>query len=184
MLTIIVPSADEYFDESLGENGEFVTPEGTPIELEHSLVSLSKWEMKWEKPFLSAVDKTNDETFSYIEAMLVTPNVPPELLQKLSPANITDVNNYINRKMTATWFSNADDSKKSTETITNELIYYWMIALNIPIECENWHLARLLTLIRVVNQKSSPPKKMGRAEAMQKQRELNAQRRAASGSAG
>jgi hypothetical protein len=183
VLTINIPG-EEYFDESLGDNGEFVTPTGMTIELEHSLVSLSKWEAQWEKPFLIDTEKSVDETFSYIHAMVLTPEVTLKDVKTFPQETIAVIDEYINRKMTATWFSNAEPSKKSSETITSELIYYWMIALQVPIECETWHLNRLITLIRVCNQKNSPPKKMSREEVLRRQREQNAARRAASGSAG
>jgi hypothetical protein len=162
----------------------FIDPETTSLDLEHSLVSLSKWEAKWEKPFLSSVEKTDEETFDYIYFMILTPNVPRDFLNLLSNDNIQEINEYINKKMTATWFSNVEEAKKSSEAITSELIYYWMIALNVPIECENWHLNRLITLIRVCNQKNTPPKKMTRAEALAQQREMNAKRRAELGTSG
>lgn len=183
MLTIKVALGDERVIETK-DGVEFVDPEYAVLELEHSLVSLSTWEAKWEKPFLSTTDKTDEETYSYIEAMLLTPNVSPDILLRISAGNINDVNDYINRKMTATWFRESKDNKKSQEVITSELIYYWMIALNIPIECETWHLNRLITLVRVCNQKNSPQKKMTTQEAMAQQRALNAQRRAEMGTNG
>lgn len=184
MLTIHVAIGEEQVLEQ-GDEVLFIDPETTPLELEHSLVSLSKWESKWEKPFLSSIEKTDEETFDYIHSMILTPNVSPEFLTKLSTQNVRDINEYINKKMTATWFSNIDEPKKSTgEVITAELIYYWMVALNIPIECETWHLNRLITLVRVCNQKNSPPKKMKPQEALAQQREMNARRRAELGTSG
>jgi hypothetical protein len=174
MLTIVVPGV-ELFDDG---SQEFVTRDDVTLELEHSLVSLSKWESKYEKPFLSNDDKTVEEVVGYVKAMTLTPEVPEEIFQKLSEENIKEINEYIDAKMTATWFHDVSGSPKSREIITSEIIYYWMIAFNIPFECERWHLNRLFTLIRVCNIKQEKPKKMSRGEAAAKQRELNAQRRA------
>jgi hypothetical protein len=108
--------------------------------------------------------------------MTITQNVDPNVYNRLSNENITTINNYIDAPMTATTFSNTNTSK-SREIITSELIYYWMISLNIPMECQKWHLNRLLTLIRVCNVKNTPPKKMSGKEIMSRNAALNAARR-------
>jgi hypothetical protein len=180
MLTIIVPGV-EMFDE---KSQEFVSKDDVTLELEHSLVSLSKWEQIYEKPFLGKDEKTAEEILEYIKIMTLTPDVPDRVFRKLSENNIADINNYIEAKMTATWFSEAPGAPQTRDVITAELIYYWMITFQIPFECERWHLNRLFTLIRVCNIKQAKPKKMSRSEIAARNRELNAQRRARLGTKG
>lgn len=156
---------------------EFVPPKVQVLHLEHSLVSLSKWESKWNKPFLTNGSKTVLETIDYIRCMTLTKNVNPEVYDLLTNDHIAEVNDYILSSMTATTFREDKTSKKNNEVVTSELIYYWMIALNIPFECQKWHLNRLLTLIRVCNIKNAPPKKMSRSEILKQQAEINAARR-------
>lgn len=180
MLSITVPG-DEFFDDS---SQEFVTVGEVPLVLEHSLTSLSKWESLWEKPFLGKDEKSTEEINSYIQCMCLTPDVPPEVFARLSQRNLQEINEYLNAKMTATWFKEVTNTKASSEIITAELIYYWMVEFQIPFECQDWHLNRLFTLIKVVNIKRSPTKKMPRADLAAQRRELNAKRRAEMGSKG
>lgn len=180
MLRITVPAA-EYFDE---KTGEFVYRKEQTLQLEHSLVSLSKWESTWKKPFLGKGDKTSEETLDYIRCMTITQNVNPEVYTRLTNENIQTINDYIGDPMTATTFHERDGGRSSRETITSELIYYWMIVNNIPPEYQKWHLNRLLTLIRVCTIKNSPPKKRSKADIMRSNAALNAKRRAKLGTKG
>lgn len=174
MLQITVQISPEGWDES---KQEFVAPKEQRLVLEHSLVSLSKWESKWHKAFLTNKEKTLEETLDYIKCMTVSQNVSPDVYEHLSQKNIAEVNEYIADSMTATSFTEEKTSKTNREVVTAELIYYWMIALNIPFECQKWHLNRLLTLIRVCNVKNAPPKKMSKRDIMSRNAKLNAARR-------
>lgn len=171
MLTITIPG-EEFWDE---RTERFVYPQRVTLELEHSLVSLSRWEAQFEKPFLSNEKKSTDETFAYIQAMCQT-DVPIEVLQTMSRENLDALNAYIEKKHSATWFTELPGAAKSREIITAEIIYHWMFALTIPKETEYWHLNRLFTLIKVINEKNQPKKKMGKAEQLAQQRRLNAER--------
>lgn len=174
MLRITVPLTPEGWDE---EKQEFVPSKEQTLQLEHSLVSLSKWESKWCKAFLTKQEKTLEETLDYIKCMTVTQGVNPEVYEHLTNENIMQVNKYIESPMTATYFSEEKNGKVNNETVTSELIYYWMIALNIPFECQKWHLNRLLTLIKVCNVKNQPPKKTNKNELAKRYAALNAARR-------
>lgn len=173
MLLLEIPER-EFFEE---ETNRFFVYKKETLQLEHSLVSLSKWEATWCKPFLSQTPKTKEETIDYIKCMTITQNVRPEAYENLPQEVFDIVDNYINKPMTATWFNEPKNSPKSREVITNELIYYWMIALTIPIDCQKWHLNRLLTLIRVCNIKNQPPKKQGKKEMLSQRAALNQARR-------
>lgn len=180
MLQIIV-TTQESFDET---TQKFVSAEQFTLDLEHSLVTVSKWESYFEKPFLGSSEKSKEEIFWYIVAMIQTPEFPADVLEKLSEENLDQINQYINTKMTATTFNEDPKGKGSREIITSEIIYYWMVSLNIPWEAQHWHLNRLLTLVRVCNLKNQPAKKMSRQEIAQKQRSLNEQRRRQAGTRG
>jgi hypothetical protein len=170
----------EGFDETAQQ---FVASETIVLPLEHSLVSLSKWESKWELPFLGSDDKTDEQVLDYVRMMFSGDVFPEQVIPLLKAADFDKINDYINAKMTATWF-NERQQPPSREIVTAELIYYWMISLGVPFECQYWHLNRLLTLIKVCSIKSKPPEKVDRATAMRQRAELNAQRRAAMNSRG
>ena len=172
MLTVTIPSQD-LFDEV---KMEFVsTPEAT-IDLEHSLVSLAAWEAHWGKPFLSKEQKTREETIYYMKCMTLTPNVNPEVYNYIPNSVIDKVNKYIEAPMTATVFSEEKNKGKS-ETVTAEIIYYWMVSLNIPPEYRFWHLNQLMTLIKVCSIKNAPAKKRSQADIMRENAARNAARR-------
>lgn len=173
MLQITIPDIDLFDD----EKQEFIHLKGQTLQLEHSLVSLSKWESKWHKAFLTKNEKTFEETIDYIKCMTITQNVKPEIYKYLTVSNVDAVSTYINDSMTATWFPEDKSRRRSTEAVTAELIYYWMIALQIPFECQKWHLNRLLTLIQVCNVKNAPPKKMSKRDRISQYAAINAARR-------
>ena len=163
MLQLTIPSA-EYYDE---RREIFIEIKGQTVQLEHSLVSLAKWEAKWKKPFLGKDPKTFEESLDYVRCMTITQNV--------------EINAYIDEPMTATWFSESQNQKPCREIITAEIIYYLMISLNIPMECQKWHLNRLFTLMRVCNIKNGNAAgnkpKMSKRELMNRNRALNAARK-------
>ena len=173
MLTIKIPDT-EYYNE---ETSQFVSVKERTIDLEHSLVSLSKWEAKWCKPFLGKDQKTSEEVRDYIRCMIIDRNVSDNILYALSKQQEKQIVEYIDEKMTATTFSDISSASKNREIITSEIIYYWMISLNIPFECQKWHLNRLLTLIRVCSIKNAPPKKMGRNSVLSRNAQINAARK-------
>lgn len=182
MLEIVIPEQHyEPFDE---ENNEFLPkidiPE-TKIQIEHSLISLKKWEQTWHKSFFNTEEKTYDEISDYIRCMTLTHGVDPEVYYWIPPDVIEKVVTYIKDPMTATTIkeSNIVSKQKNTrEGITAEIIYYWMIALNIPVEFQKWHLNQLLTLIKVVSIKNSKQEKMDPKAAARERAELNRMRRA------
>lgn len=178
MLELLVKK-NELFN---SDTNEFVTvSKDTLLCLEHSLVSISKWESKWHKSFLSKEKKTNEEIIDYIKCMTITQNVPDEVYACLTNDNFMKVNAYIENSMSATTFGNYRKNTQgaSKETLTSELIYYWMISYNIPFECQKWHLNRLLTLIRICNIKNNTSNnKMSKTDIASSNAALNAARKA------
>ena len=177
MLKIQIPAA-ELYDPS---TETFINVKKQTLTLEHSLLSISKWESKWHKPFISKEQKTLEETRDYVRCMTLSQHDVDPLVYQYLPASVyEEIEKYTNEPMTATWFSDDKRPKRpSREVITAEIIYYWMVTLGIPFECQKWHLNRLLTLIRVCNEKNAPAKKMSQRELMARNRSLNAQRRQA-----
>ena len=174
MLEINIPLSPEGWNT---EKEEFVEPETKTLYMEHSLVSISKWESKWCKSFIHTKNMSYEETLDYIKCMTLTPNIDPMLYDRLNDDHVNLIRQYINAPMTATVFTEDKGGKNNREIVTAELIYYWMIALNIPFECQHWHLNRLLTLIRVCNIKNTPPKKRSKRDIMSRNAALNAARR-------
>lgn len=173
MLQITVPGR-ELWDEA---NEQFVYIKPQKIQLEHSLVSLSKWESKWCKPFLSKNKKSKEELDDYIRCMNVTQNIDPELFHFLPAECIREIQHYIDSPMTATTFSKLPGNSSGRKIITSEIIYYWMISFGIPFECQKWHLNRLLTLIQVCNRENAPQKKMSKHELLSQHASINARNR-------
>ena len=181
-MLILNVGSTEFFDE---KTQEFITEPGVTLHLEHSLISLSKWEQKVQKPFLGIYEKTTEEIFEYINAMILDDGDYSEVIKKIGQVEINLINEYIDSSATATTFSNyGTKPSRSSEVITSELVYYWMISYGIPFECENWHLNRLFALIRICTIKNSKQQKMPKNEAAQRQRMLNEQRKARLGTTG
>ena len=172
MLKITIPEM-EFYDE---DKNEFIMFNEQVLQLEHSLVSISKWESKWHIPFLDGKDKTLEQIIDYVRCTTIAQNVKPEVYNRLTEDNLKAISDYIENPMTATTFSDFNQ-RPSREIITSEIIYYWMVSFNIPFECQKWHLNKLLTLIKVCNIKNSPPKKMSRQEILSRNRALNEARK-------
>ena len=183
MLRITLPER-EYFDNS---KQEFFYVKKQTLDLEHSLVSISKWESKWKKPFISKDPKTNKEFADYIRCMTLNSGVDPKTYYGLGRDVIERISKYIDDTMTATWFNDSKQNRGRggrSQVVTSELIYYWMIAYGIPFECQKWHLNRLLTLIRICEIKNAPSKNMKKKDIYAQYRELNAARRKSLGTNG
>lgn len=172
-LAIEVPG-EELFDEV---NSCFIERPPCTLTLEHSLISLTKWEARWKEPFLAEKEKTPEQALDYVRCMTLTQNVPPDVYGRLTAAQMEAIRSYIDDPMTATTFSSRGRAGSRREKITSELIYYWMVSLGIPFECQKWHLNRLLTLIRVCSLKNQPSKKMSANQILRNNSALNAARR-------
>lgn len=180
-MLVLLAGKQELYDE---ETQEFTTSAGTILHFEHSLASLSKWESKYQRPFLDSGNKTTEEVMDYITFMLLD-NFDPSLINILTNDDLQEIQKYIESPQSATTFGEVGQQKSYRgETVTSELIYYWMVAYNIPFSCENWHLNRLLSLVKICNIKNGTQKKMSKAQIAQQNRELNAKRRAELGTSG
>lgn len=180
MLKITIPET-ELFDE---QEERFIQVKEQTLSLEHSLVSISKWEAIYQKPFLSTDNKTNAETLEYIKCMTINQHVDPDVYLSIPASEMKKIKDYISAPMTATTFREVEGKAPNREIITSELIYFWMISYGIPFECEKWHINRLITLIRVCSIKNNPGKKMSRNDILNQNMSLNAARRKAMGSRG
>lgn len=174
MFHLTIPET-ELFDE---KTYTFVEVPSQVLKLEHSLLSISKWESIWKKPFFESFEKaSNEEIMSYIKCMTINKNVNPIVYSIISNRDINRIVEYMNDSMTATWFSEKESSNnKQSQAVTSELIYYWMLSFNIPVEFERWHINRLTTLIRVFIEKNAPKKKTSKRDMIRKRSELNAAR--------
>ena len=173
-ISITIPDR-ELFDQV---NSRFITIKGRTLTFEHSLLSITKWESKWHKPYLSKTEKTQEESIDYLRCMCLDKDIDPKIFMAIDGVSMKKIVSYIEDPMTATTIKD-NNNRKSHEIITNELVYYWMTELNIPFEpCQKWHFNRLMTLIQVASIKKAPPKKMGKREAAHERALLNAQRRA------
>ena len=183
MLTITIPG-EEFYNE---ETNEFSYENPVTLQMEHSLISISKWEAKWHRAFLAKKERNAEETLDYFKCMTIN-KVDPKVYKRLSQENVEEILNYINEPMTATYMGSSKfgpgGEARARDTTTAELLYYYMIALGIPFECEKWHLNRLLTLIEVCNRKNSPDKKMSKKQIADQNRALNALRRKKFGTRG
>lgn len=173
MLTIIVPET-ELYDE---QKNEFIQIKEQTLVLEHSLVSIAKWESKWKKSYFASKNKTYEETVDYIKCMTITKNVNPLIYKSLNRKALESIERYINDPMTATYFSEKDNRPAGPSIITAEIVYYWMISLGVPMECQKWHFNRLIALIKVCNIKNNPGKRMSSREILTRNQALNEERR-------
>ena len=181
MLTLKIDDVQMYDEKT----EKFLTVKGQTLQLEHSLVSISKWEAKYKKPFLSRTPKNMEETIDYIKFMTITQNVNPLLYSAITVEQVKQINAYIDDPMTATTITKQEGKGSGVgRIVTSEELYYQMAAYQIPWEAQKWHFNRLLMLLRVCDEKNKPKKKMRKGEIARRNRSLNAARRARTGSRG
>lgn len=177
MLRLFLPEFEATVEK--GDEVEFVTIPAIELDFEYSLYTISLWESKWKKPFLSGFKEMGlKEKLSLFKEMCMTPDVPNNVWLRLTADHFQQIQDYITDPMSATTVHAPSQNPGRPEIVTTEVIYFWMISLGIPFECEHWHLNRLLKLIQVVSIKSSPGKKMSKREVAQQYRDLNEMRKA------
>lgn len=175
MLKITVP-AIELWDE---RNEMFIQTKGANLKLEHSLISISNWEMKWHIPYFRD-EKTEEQAIDYIRCMTLNKEVDSSVYFGLTQKNVEDINRYMQDEMTATRIKEIKkNGSRANQEVTSELIYYWMIQFGIPFSCEKWHINRLIMLIRVCAEENKPRKKRSTKDIASDYRALNAARKAA-----
>lgn len=171
--------AGELWDEL---NEEFISiPADKTIVIEHSLLSISKWESKWHKIYLDdKLKMSHEETLDYIRCMTLTQNVDPNYYRLVDNSTLSEIQEYMNNPYSATFFNEIPNghSTKRSEKISSEVLYYYMFKLGIPKDCEKWHINRLQNLIRIFSIKDAPDQKMNKRQTSDYYRKLNAQRRA------
>lgn len=177
MLRVTIPETTLFNNKT----NKFIDIPETTLDLEHSLIALSKWEAKWHVRFLSPSTKlTTEQYLDYIKCMTITRNVDPNVYLAIPQSVMNQITDYVKDPMTATNIKahGTGHSANHGEEVSSELIYYWMTAYNIPWEAEKWHLNRLMTLIQIANEKNKPGKKMSKADILKQNHALNASRRA------
>lgn len=174
MLEIHVPER-EFYDE---RNEVFIKTRPVILQLEHSLMSVSRWESKWRKPFLTDEDKTRAETMDYIRCMTINRDVDPNVYAALTSDDIQKIMDYVGAELTATKVYRVKSTNAPKKTITSEVIYSWMVMYNVPFECQKWHISRLLKLLDVLEIANNPKNKMSKGETARSNAALNKARRA------
>lgn len=182
MLELHLPET-EFFDRA---NSKIIRVPEVTLHLKHSLLTLSKWETIWEIPFLGEGKKTTEQLYSYVNIM-AGGDLDELTLSRLTSEHYEKLNAYLSSKQSATWFSESPNQRRSTQTVTSELIYFWMTTYNIPFECENWPFPRLMNLIRIASIKNDPDagkKKRNKSQMLSERAMLNKKRREQYGTTG
>lgn len=188
MLKVTIPARPgiEMFDEQTQSFISLPERKEQNLELEHSLESLSKWESKWCMAFISKNrELTHEQSIDYIRCMSLDDTIPVEVYSEIPDEIFAKIMDYINAPMTASVIPKINNRRPSSEVVTSELIYYWMVALNIPFEpCQKWHLNKLMTFIEVCSVKNAPPKRVGKRTLARQYADMNAARKKQLGTRG